>query len=307
MNTNKKIILVLIGLIILSWVGNIMFYFKHKIGDEIAFNYSYEEGTWFLLSYIKDQESSGQVVSISFPELSDFTIPIKDNAMNFLNYENNDSNIKKIIGNTRYEIKNIGIMFGNGFYPDGKEFVFDEIVGKELTKIKYKTSSGLERECEIGGLVIKSAITEGNGAGAVDGVAKNESELYKCNKANVNADRVAEREYTANEDIELYELEGRYKNQFLETYNIEINGEVLKEGFDSINIDKGEEFKIITKAKSDSAINPMFGTEVNLKVKKIDGSEENVIEVGIYNTVNREQRIFKYKEVDRLLKARGIK
>lgn len=83
MKFNKKLIYSLLTLLLLCWIGNIIYYKNHIIDKPIFLKHYYSvKSNNFLLYYLNDINSQNRVTNLEFPELGTESIPFSEFDLN---------------------------------------------------------------------------------------------------------------------------------------------------------------------------------------------------------------------------------
>ena len=300
MEINKKKIGIGIVIIILSLVGNIIFYYSKKIEGPV-FTYAYKEGNNFELTYLMDQDEKDKIESFIFPEIDDTEYIEEDMSMPFMFMSSEDKNKDTRFddGSARYNIYKIRLydLRNKDGSLEGKHLSekLKENKGTPITKVKYRTQKGKEGECEIGSLVYSEnrySYTE------------RPYNLFLSESVSTN-EGYYETTYIAEDDIELVRLDGLYKDRLLKYFEICINGEKVENVNFPIKLKLKDKFSISIKPKERFPFYEAYDPKVNVIARDPEGSEQE-IEV-INGNRFEDYRSYKltYKDVDNLLKLRG--
>ena len=260
MKINKKIILTSLLAIILLWIGNIVFYFSGSIEGPI-FNKVYSDGYFYRgLYYVLDENDKDIIVSLTFPELNNLEMQISNNDFDIFTGSKTERDSDGCI---RYNIYPIDLWLercSNGMQLSNN----DDFT---ITKVKYRTLSGKEGECDIGRISYKNPTKD------------IPYKLYEVigNSFTSNSKGQQNEGITtvkAKDDITIKGFKDSVPEEVFEYYEIKVKDIVINKTSEDINIKSGECFEVRTTLKKEIPHFIFYGDTFPLRVVDPEGIEQ---------------------------------
>lgn|GEM_PF-1547396 len=263
---HKKLIIYGLVLLLLCWIGNILYYNNKEIKEPLFLKHYYalQDGMGdFNLYYVQKINSQDKVSSIVFPEIG-------QNPVNFT--ENDDNNTDYNIDKRYYALKTIRIIIYNGDMSNMPA----EYKNKIITKAKIQFSNGKSMNVSLGKIYFASDEVKDNG--------------LEQRSTTVSSDNTEYYTYWIKKDIMITGINYQFNKQVNGMLEINIDGKAIsKNSFpirlnsvgmvsigDKMNLNKNNayffNFDILTedlqgnKGKSSCFIGSIFQPPENLNV-----------------------------------------
>jgi len=304
MQINKRILKTLLFVIGVIWLGNVIFYYSKKI-DGPVFTYMYtEEPSFNSLSYLMDENDKDKVDTIILPEIDNFEIKVsEENNFNslFQGITGNTNNIenRSSDGSVRYNVYNIDLWTAQNSEGKQLESTQQDI---NITKIKYKTISGKEGECEIGKAISAKKETSQSYWDRPYHLFSPYGSYNASNGSYSSSAGENRQIYKAMDDIKIVGIEGKMKNEALKYCCIKLNGKEIKEDSFPIDISRGEDVDISIEYYKNSVFYEKYRGSFIVIGRDPEGTEEKI---NIYFSILNDK--ITYKDVENLLEKRGLK
>ncbi|WP_234121557.1 hypothetical protein [Clostridium hydrogenum] len=204
MKVNKKIIIGFAVILLVIWIGNIIYYKRHILKAPLFVkNYCElgKDGGNFELDYIEDIKSNDKIEKIDFPEIKKYNAAFSE-----------------LCGNTYerfYALKTIEITFTND--------EVNEYKNKIITKAIVKFSSGKTMKVNLGKIYFGDDVQVPNGL-----------KLW-----NSSGDCYS---FTVNKDTSITGIKSRFKSYVKDALKISINGKKISDKNFPIELKNGDDF-----------------------------------------------------------------
>ena len=216
MQINKKIIIIAVIIIAVSWIFNIRYYDKHMQKEPIFRKRYYSSPNVYKsisLNYTDNIKSKDKIVSISFPELDEKPAMIRG--------------LSTINLNIYTKMVTIDVEIFSGEMKDLPENYEDKVI----TKAKVTFSNNKVMDFDIGKIYLYT-------------YNYNKSDFLTRKFSSSSSENYGETGFVCNEDLQILGINNRLSEETKDILKINVQGQELSNIKFPINMRKGDEFKI---------------------------------------------------------------
>lgn len=247
MNFNRKHIGFGLALLVLCWIGNIVYYQNHIIKEPLFIKHYYDVPQGmnnFQLYYIENLSSQNKITSIIFPEIG-------QQHINFTEANGNTDN-------RYYMLKNIMVSIIN----TNQNTIPHEYKNKIITKALIEFSDGKTLNVNLGKIYLYS-----------DEMTDRALESYSASSSNNNT---GSSNFTANKDIKITGINSRFDGEIKNILQISINEESLSKVSFPIILKKGDMLSInyrFSFNENDLNRNNAYDFHFNILTEDLNGNK----------------------------------
>lgn len=211
MKFNKNYIILGSAMLVLCWTLNIAYYQNKVLKEPLFINHYYDipqDMNSFDLYYIQNLSSKNEITSIIFPGI----------GTQHMNFTVTDVNSDK----RYYMLKNIRINILNG----SDNHIPKEYKNKVITKALIEFSDGKTMNVNLGKIYLfRNELAAGD---------------FKFYSASSSSDNTGSSNFTANKDLKITGIGGRFNEEVKDILEIKVNNKLLSDIKFPINLKKGE-------------------------------------------------------------------
>lgn len=247
LNYNKKYVVFGITLLVMAWVGNILYYNAHVLKEPLFLKHYYvlKQGMYHTeLYYIDNINSKDKVVSINFPELASRPIDFTESSWNS--------------DHRYYQMKRLDITF----YRGDANAIPPEYRNKLITKAQICFVSGKIIEADIGKLYLYS-----------DEPAK---EFLKTSTVMGSSDNITKATFMVDKDLTISGIGCQFPELVQDILKPEINGKAVSNITFPMSLKAGDKLELSSSFefdKSDIRKNYIYNFPIEVLAKDKYGKE----------------------------------